>query len=127
MKLVCEPMRRYRSAILCGFFLVATIIASDTARAQNLYYFYSARIRMPECRAAIAQHPGNDAFAHGQCAAIIGELILTARTFCAPKGATTGQAMRIVVRYIDARPARLDESFVQLAHDALRQAWPCRR
>jgi Rap1a immunity proteins len=35
------------------------------------------------------------------------------------------QGVQIVVKYIDARPARLQENFNKLAAEALRQAWPC--
>jgi hypothetical protein len=41
------------------------------------------------------------------------------------KGATNMQGVRIVLQYIDARPARLNENFNKLAAEALRQAWPC--
>ena len=32
---------------------------------------------------------------------------------------------RVVIRYIDSRPARLKEDFFKLAQEALRDAWPC--
>jgi hypothetical protein len=41
------------------------------------------------------------------------------------KDATNMQGVRIVLQYIDARPARLHENFNKLAAEALRQAWPC--
>jgi hypothetical protein len=43
-----------------------------------------------------------------------------------PNEVTLGQMVRVVVAYIDARPAQLHEDFVQLALEALRTAWPCR-
>ena len=43
-----------------------------------------------------------------------------------PKGYTTEQATRIVVKYIDARPERMQEPFYLLAWDALIEAWPCK-
>jgi hypothetical protein len=50
--------------------------------------------------------------------------------FCIPydgtPGPTNGQFMRVVVQYIDQRPARLHENFHNLAHEALRAAWPCK-
>ena len=36
---------------------------------------------------------------------------------------TVEQAIRIVVRYIDSQPARLQENFYDLAVEALRAAW----
>jgi hypothetical protein len=33
----------------------------------------------------------------------------------------------VVVKYIEARPQRMDEDFGQLAIEALTAAWPCKR
>jgi hypothetical protein len=44
-----------------------------------------------------------------------------------PSAATGGQATRIVIAYIDARPERMHEQFSLLALEALRTAWPCRK
>src|SRR5712664_2725086 len=41
-----------------------------------------------------------------------------------PDGAIMGQHVRIVIAYIDARPARMHEPFDGLALEALRAAWP---
>jgi hypothetical protein len=43
-----------------------------------------------------------------------------------PAGSTVAQGVRVVVAYIDARPARMHEFFVTLALEALRTAWPCK-
>jgi hypothetical protein len=47
--------------------------------------------------------------------------------FCAdePDRVTVGQEVRVVVAYIEARPARMHENFVGLAYEAVRPAWPC--
>jgi Rap1a immunity proteins len=47
--------------------------------------------------------------------------------FCVPDRSTVGQAVRVVVAYIDQRPERMHEYFEVLALEALRRAWPCRR
>ena len=44
---------------------------------------------------------------------------------CSPPDAVGRQALRAVVQYIEARPARMDERFTGLAIEALRAAWPC--
>jgi hypothetical protein len=43
-----------------------------------------------------------------------------------PNGVTVAQAARVVVAYIEARPARMHEPFEFLALEALRTAWPCK-
>jgi hypothetical protein len=54
------------------------------------------------------------AFIHKQCADI-------------PSGVTTGQLIRVVIRYIEARPKRMNETFAALVAEALVDAWPCRK
>jgi hypothetical protein len=43
-----------------------------------------------------------------------------------PRGVTGGQLIRVVIAYIDARPARMHEPFKGLALEALLKAWPCK-
>jgi Rap1a immunity proteins len=52
---------------------------------------------------------------------------LLATNYCPPENVTIGQAVRVVVQYIDNRPARLNEPFAILVSEALKQAWPCIR
>jgi Rap1a immunity proteins len=47
--------------------------------------------------------------------------------FCQPNGATSGQGVAIVIKYIEARPERMHEPFGGLALEALEEAWPCKR
>jgi len=44
---------------------------------------------------------------------------------CPPVGVTPEQVLRVVVQYIDQRPARTNESFKLLVTEAMRDAWPC--
>jgi hypothetical protein len=46
---------------------------------------------------------------------------------CPPISATHGQAVRVVMQYIDERPERMHENFILLAREALQAAWPCKR
>jgi hypothetical protein len=43
-----------------------------------------------------------------------------------PYGPTIDQFVKVVVAYIEARPARMHEQFEGLTIEALRAAWPCR-
>src|SRR5262245_43854225 len=53
---------------------------------------------------------------------------ITRKQLCVdpPDGVTRGQLVRVVVADIEARHARMHESFRKLALEALRTAWPCR-
>jgi hypothetical protein len=45
---------------------------------------------------------------------------------CPATGVTHDQVVRVVIAYIDARPARLNEDFMELATEAMVAAWPCK-
>jgi hypothetical protein len=80
----------------------------------------------PGCRAYLANDiPTENYFAAKYCAGIIDELVGAEQGICLP-ASSTQQAARLVVKYIDARPARLRESFQKLAREALRAAFPCK-
>lgn len=84
----------------------------------------SADSKIGGCRNYVA-NSSDDFFSQGYCAGAVQALVEFAAGACAPKNATNMQGVQIVVKYIDARPARLHESFNKLAAEALRQVWPC--
>jgi Rap1a immunity proteins len=43
-----------------------------------------------------------------------------------PNKVTLVQEVRVVIAYIEARPARMHEDFDSLTHEALQAAWPCK-
>ena len=89
----------------------------------------SANHIMVGCRSAVAGGPSKnsaEALLRGYCMGITDTLFALSGIVCPPKGSTTGQTVRIVVKYIDERPARMHENFTALALEALRAAWPCR-
>ena len=49
-----------------------------------------------------------------------------AEVFCVPKETKIDQQIRVVVKYIEARPERMHERFALLAPLALIEAWPCK-
>ncbi len=51
--------------------------------------------------------------------------IIDPRT-CLPKGSTAGQWGAVIKQYLEQNPAKLHESAVLLAHEALQRAFPCR-
>ena len=56
----------------------------------------------------------------------VGPLLLPRQRFCVPDDVTAGEAVQVVVAYLESSLSRLDEDFRQLAIIAMRQAWPCR-
>ncbi len=45
--------------------------------------------------------------------------------FCPPEKVTNKQARRVVIKFLNAHPESLHQDFKELAHRALREAWPC--
>jgi len=130
---------------LFGAALALTVTAAGAA--ENVH---SANYMLPHCRNFV-DRKSVDLFNQGICAGLVegiavpgGLVILYAlpsdydkpephlrdlqRMLCidAPDEATVEQMVRVVVAYIDARPARMHEDFRNLAREALRTAWPCR-
>jgi hypothetical protein len=63
----------------------------------------------------------------GLCAAAISAIANSDDGRCMPQNVTIGQAVRVVIAYIDSQPARLHERFNRLAAEAIQKAWPCKR
>jgi hypothetical protein len=115
---------------LRGIALIAAMImnfGSALAEAD----MYSANFMIAGCRLLLQPDLPNtskEAFYIGQCTGVIEGLIYAASgVVCLPVGATQGQAIHVVVKYIDDRPARLHENFKPLALEALQAAWPCKK
>jgi hypothetical protein len=85
----------------------------------------SANYMMPGCRDWLGDAAAN-LFRQGRCAGVIEGLIYLNGGACRPEGSTREQSVRVVVAYIDARPAQMHERFDDLALEALRAAWPCK-
>lgn len=68
-----------------------------------------------------------DHYRMGFCSGIIVGLSYSGKIYgiCFPAGATSQQAVNVIVQYIDGRPKRMNENFMSLSVEALRAAWPC--
>jgi hypothetical protein len=115
--------------------LLATVSAT-AATAEN--DSQSANSIMPGCNAWIAQLSrgstalGYNVFLAGECLGIVGTILYFSRDFsyssaaCPPAKVTYNQAVQTVTVYINARPQRIQERFIDLATEALHDAWPCK-
>jgi hypothetical protein len=92
----------------------------------------SADYIMPGCHDYVSSEPSNAIFAAGLCVGTVRTLAFYAgelpprHRFCFPEGATTVQAVLVVMAYIDKRPTRRPEPFASLAAEAMHEAWPCK-
>ncbi len=105
------------------FGIAALALAVTTASAED--FKHSANYFMPHCRNLISATPPGS-FLEGRCGGIIEGINYMDGSVCSPKEVTGEQLVRVVVAYIDARPARMHESFPHLVVEALRDAWPCK-
>ena len=88
----------------------------------------SANDVMPGCR-ELADGTGKNLVLQGYCRGVVQQFLSFGSLvgMCSPNQISIAQAARVVVLYIDQRPARAHEGFTDLALEALQQAWPCRR
>jgi hypothetical protein len=89
----------------------------------------TANYMISGCRSTLANDNKNYV-GQGYCLGAVAVIFHFAEThfgICAPDGVTIGQAVKVVVTHIDQRPNQLRERFEDLAVEALRRAWPCRK
>ena len=113
--------------------IVCLMLAMSVTRAHSETDTSSAHALMPGCRNFLAPPKAEDLMAiliRGVCIGEVQGVWDTAVALvgvCSPPQVTSGEAVRVVVQYIDARPARMHEPFDLLALEALTAAWPCRK
>jgi hypothetical protein len=75
-------------------------------------------------------------FNSGYCVGIIEGLMQKAQTpagvqvglpICGPATSTVGQAVLVVIKYMNDNPQELHESFMKVALHALVKTWPCKK
>ena len=101
--------------------VAALTINGEMVFAQNSET--SAGFVMPSCREFAVS-----ALRQGQCSGIVEGLVFVGKDVrvCGPEASRTAQAVSIVMKYIDARPAREQNNFIAVALEALRATWPCK-
>jgi hypothetical protein len=89
---------------------------------------HSANYWLPFCQAALdirGSYSPASVSVQARCLRTIAGLLYDNRNICVPHEALSGQAIRLVVAYIQARPERMQEDFMDLANEALLEGWPC--
>jgi Rap1a immunity proteins len=87
----------------------------------------SANYIMLGCREFLITDSNKQAFGQAFCLGLITGLAYMIDDPCIPFASVPrSQLVRVVVQYIDSRPARLHEPFSKLAVEAIKAAWPCK-
>jgi hypothetical protein len=128
-----------KSVLFVAAALALTLTAASAADESGTAM--TANYVLPGCQEFIARKiytSQQGAFLQGTCWGMVYSIMFTASRLRSPPPVSenarslcldvvAGQATRVIVSYIEARPARMHESFYGLALEALRAAWPCRR
>jgi Rap1a immunity proteins len=121
--------------IFRGILMASMITTAALAEEES----ESASFLLPYCKVAPAQ-AANKAFLVGRCVGLVqgiadalglmkdasGEKL---NPLCVdrPKGTSTDQAVKVVVKYGDAHPEQSHAPFTVIAALALTEAWPCKK
>ena len=121
-------------ALIVGIALELALATSAPAQHDNKF---TAKYLLPYCRDAMnnkAPTMSSDAVMQGMCVGMVDALDFLMSDLpaedkeyrsCPPSDATLKQTVQVVIKYIDERPERMNESFKKLAIEAIRDAWPC--
>jgi hypothetical protein len=110
--------------IFQGLLAAATLTISGTSLAED---FSSGNALYDACKDAML-------FQQGLCGGIIStvadlassQTTVESSRICGPKNATTGQELRVVMKYMDEHPAELNKPLSTIAYNALQEVWSCR-
>ena len=119
--------------------IIGAVVLALTVTAAPAVDF-SANYLMQGCRDWVNRSNGGLPTLQGVCAGIVMGIVDasslvrvlkpkgTEQLICLniPDAATVDQEIRVILRYIDSRPERMNERFSFLALEALRAAWPCK-
>jgi|SRR5271165_1259707 len=122
-----EAARRF---LLAAGLCMAPIFASPAVGAPEPNP-HSGFAQLQECKAYVGEAKGSDPRMPFFCAGELRALAYVSRVLssdlnsCVPDGIPNGQLALVVIHYIEARPAQMQEDFMKLAIRAYRDAWPC--
>ncbi len=105
--------------------VAVALLLAGVGEAQGQRTFETGNDYIRNCQQAQTSARGN--FGQGVCMGVIGGIFYWSESFeaCTPEGANWGQALRVVVGYMERNPARLHLSFPEIVVEAMREAWPC--
>jgi Rap1a immunity proteins len=135
-KLLARPVSGVGGASMLqnlrGIALIAALLLNCGA-AVGQQDVFSANAVMPGCRTFLgdmARAKTSEALDAARCLGLVEGIAYgaAAGTFvCYEPTVTSGQTIRVVMKYIDSRPERLHQDFRALALEALLAAWPCQK
>jgi hypothetical protein len=140
-----EMKMKFFMALGVGLAMAAALVAIAQAATPPTNEHSASNI-LPGCRFLVAPKPATitsdvSGWSVGLCSGTIEGILAVAvqqqlsiaaqngsakgALFCTPPAATTDEAIRIVVRYLDDHSNLKQENFGAVALEALEKAWPC--
>ncbi len=110
--------------------LAAILFSSSAALAQQ--DFSSGNFMLKHCKHFVTDNFAYDVW-DGDCGGVVGTYLFLGNALpdgfkiCKPKGVTQAQAALVAVRYMEQRPAELNQPYYGLILSALSEAWPCKK
>jgi Rap1a immunity proteins len=118
--------------IMRWFLLAACVAFTSPCFAQE--FQFTGNALLDGCKDQLSGNPSTATmivYKGGICTGAVkilldlGDSLDQSHRSCAPNNATMGQAMRVVIKYIEVHPENMNRSFTFLITEAMRQAWPC--
>ena len=116
---------KYLAAAALGVFLQTGLAVKASQDVDSVSSHWAG------CRTWLQNDPPSDIVKDREarlCLLDVEAIMVTAvrrRIVCSPPGLWSAEGIRVVIRYIDARPDRMNEPFTPLVLEALQVAWPC--
>ena len=108
--------------------LTVMLLLSSSAGAQE-FGIRSASTMLQHCKNFLGIDANRINMVEGMCAGRIIALDdlrnVLPQPWCPPREVSIAQMIRVVVNYLETRPAPLHENFTHIAMEALKITWPC--
>ena len=108
--------------------IAITLLLTSLMPARAQVDEHSANYWLPYCQAVLdirGFYGPASVLIQARCLQRIADLLYSNPNICVPHDAPSGEAIRLVIAYIQARSEKMQEDFMDLANEALQQAWPC--
>jgi Rap1a immunity proteins len=112
-----------------GFLLLSLVAVSSRAQSNTSdgnYLLGSCQISVRNMD-GIGDHSAGEAWRDGFCSGIVLGILYASPLVCQDPNVTLGQGIRVVDKYLRDHPEKLHLTGLQLAREALSQAFPCKR
>jgi hypothetical protein len=116
----------------CFLVFVFVFFTASLAVEQETLSLVDGNDLLPRCQAAIASSERSafkdvhESFSAGFCTGLVDGIIYSSSSVCPPDGVTALQSVRVVVKFLNDNPDKLNLDQRVLVDAALTKAFPCK-